>query len=175
MRESLWIGYEWDPCERIPHVLAREVRFEDDEMTVTMLDGRKVTVPVDWIPWLAEATPEERDRWGLMGVGGAIVWDDLDEELWVRSLFWDDPEKIRAEQEDGRNRLRRLVDEIEEEDIPFAERFFAFLRGTGTLAPYDDEPLSEEEKAGLEEARKEPTRVPLEQIEEELGWNDHDP
>ena len=41
------------------HPLAQDVVFTDDDLIVSLIDGRKVTVPLVWFPRLAKATKRE--------------------------------------------------------------------------------------------------------------------
>ncbi len=40
--------------------LAVDVSCSDDELTVVLDDGRSVSVPLEWFPRLAAATPRQR-------------------------------------------------------------------------------------------------------------------
>ena len=44
-------------------ISAREVRFDEDSMWVTLDDGRVLGVPLSWFPRLMDARPAERGRW----------------------------------------------------------------------------------------------------------------
>jgi len=66
---------------------AREVCFTDDEMTVGLADGRKVSVPLVWYPRLLHATPQQRQRWEFLGDGEGIHWEEIDEDLSVAGLL----------------------------------------------------------------------------------------
>lgn len=51
-------------------------------MMVSLSDGRIITLPIDkieWLRWLAEASPEQQANWSLEPGGFAIYWDDLDD------------------------------------------------------------------------------------------------
>jgi hypothetical protein len=64
-----------------------KVRFtEDDKLTVDLMDGRTITVPLARYPRLLRATPEQRDRWKVAGAGYGIHWPDLDEDLSTEGL-----------------------------------------------------------------------------------------
>jgi len=63
------------------------VNVTDDTLTVELLDGRTLSVPLAWYPRLTHATPEERSRWRLIGRGEGIHWSDLDEEISVEGLL----------------------------------------------------------------------------------------
>jgi hypothetical protein len=43
----------------------------DDELIVTLVDGRRVSAPLAWFPRLLGATPQQRSNWRLIdrGVG----------------------------------------------------------------------------------------------------------
>ena len=66
---------------------AVEVAFNDDELIVTLVDGRRVSAPLAWFPRLLGATPAQRQNWRLIGGGVGIHWDDVDEDISVRSLL----------------------------------------------------------------------------------------
>lgn len=66
---------------------AGDVSFTDDELVVTLVDGRRVSAPLAWFPRLLSATPDERKNWRLIGRGVGIQWDDVDEDIAVRTLL----------------------------------------------------------------------------------------
>ncbi len=66
---------------------AADVAFTDDELIVTLVDGRRVSAPLAWFPRLLKATAEQRKNWRLIGRGVGIHWDDIDEDISVRSLL----------------------------------------------------------------------------------------
>ena len=48
---------------------AVDVAFTDDELVVTLADGRSVSAPLEWFPRLLRATPAQRTNWSLIGRG----------------------------------------------------------------------------------------------------------
>lgn len=66
---------------------AVDVSCTDDELIVTLVDGRKVSAPLEWFPRLLRATPQQRAKWRLIGGGVGIHWQDVDEDISVRSLL----------------------------------------------------------------------------------------
>jgi len=44
-------------------IRVRAVTVSEDELTVALMDGRTITVPLAWYPRLAAATPEQRAHW----------------------------------------------------------------------------------------------------------------
>jgi len=64
-----------------------DVQCTDDELIVTLVDGRRVSTPLAWFPRLLRATPKQRANWRLIGGGIGIHWDDVDEDISVRTLL----------------------------------------------------------------------------------------
>src|SRR4051812_21005533 len=71
---------------------ATDVSVTDDQIIVTLADGRKIAAPLAWSPRLARATPEQHKNWRLIGSGQGIRWPDVDEDISVASLLADLPE-----------------------------------------------------------------------------------
>jgi hypothetical protein len=65
----------------------RDVRVTSRELTVVLGDGRRVSVPLEWYPRLANATPRERQQWELIGPGIGIHWPGVDEDISVEALL----------------------------------------------------------------------------------------
>ena len=63
----------------------RSVEFTASELVVTLVDGRKITTPLDWYPRLKAATPTERANFELMPMG--IHWPDIDEDLGIVGML----------------------------------------------------------------------------------------
>lgn len=70
-----------------PNARAATVEFGPDTLVVHLQDGRSLSVPLEWFPRLRDATPEERERWELLGSGIGIHWPDLDEDISVAGLL----------------------------------------------------------------------------------------
>ena len=67
--------------------LAVEVACSTDVLSVTLTDGRVVSVPLVWFPRLADASPRQRSGWELIGGGIGIHWEAIDEDISVASLL----------------------------------------------------------------------------------------
>ena len=65
----------------------RDLRFTDDTMSVDLMDGRTITVPLAWYPRLLHGSPRERANWTVCGGGFGIHWPDLDEDLSTEDLL----------------------------------------------------------------------------------------
>jgi hypothetical protein len=72
---------------RIREAFAQHVRVSDELLTVELVDGRSVSVPISWYPRLVHATAEERGKWRLIGRGEGIHWPELDEDIRVEALL----------------------------------------------------------------------------------------
>lgn len=66
---------------------ARDVVVTEDALTVSLADGRILSVPLTWYPRLWHGTADERGRWQLIGDGRGIHWPDLDEDISVEGLL----------------------------------------------------------------------------------------
>jgi hypothetical protein len=66
---------------------AQRLTVTEDSLTVDLVDGRTIAVPLAWFPRLAHAKPEERANWHLIGRGSGIHWPDIDEDISVESLL----------------------------------------------------------------------------------------
>jgi hypothetical protein len=72
-------------------VSAQNVNVTDDALIVDLSDGRTVSVPLAWFPRLLHGTPEERNKWRLIGGGEGIHLPDLDEDISVENLILGKP------------------------------------------------------------------------------------
>jgi hypothetical protein len=59
----------------------------DDTLSVRLMDGRTISVPLVWYPRLSNATAEQRKNWQIAGGGYGIHWEDLDEDLSTEGLL----------------------------------------------------------------------------------------
>jgi hypothetical protein len=66
---------------------ALEVFVTDDTLTVDLVDGRTLSVPIAWYPRLVHATAAERANCRMTGQGRGIHWPDLDEDVSVDGLL----------------------------------------------------------------------------------------
>ena len=66
---------------------AQDIKITKDEMSVELIDGRTMVVPLVWYPRVFNATERERNNWRLIGNGEGIHWPDLDEDISVEHLL----------------------------------------------------------------------------------------
>jgi hypothetical protein len=64
-----------------------DVAFSDDALSVSLRDGRVISVPLVWYPRLLNATPTQRKNWKIAGGGYGIYWPDVDEDLSTEGLL----------------------------------------------------------------------------------------
>ncbi len=71
--------------------LAIDVQVSEDTLSVELIDGRTIAVPLAWYPRLAHASAEERKTWRLIGSGRGIHWPSLDEDISTSNLLTGQP------------------------------------------------------------------------------------
>lgn len=74
-----------------PQIKIKDVTVTDDMITATLMDGRIISVPLEWSWRLAEATPEQRNRFELIGDGHGIHWPDIDEDISAEGMLFGCP------------------------------------------------------------------------------------
>jgi hypothetical protein len=63
----------------------RTVEFTATELVVTLVDGRKITTPLEWYPRLRKASAADRANYEIMPMG--ISWPALDEDLSIAGML----------------------------------------------------------------------------------------
>lgn len=71
----------------IQEARAQSVIVSEDSLIVDLVDGRTVIAPLVWYPRLWYGTPEERNKFDIIGNGTLIHWPDLDEDLGVSGIL----------------------------------------------------------------------------------------
>src|SRR6266436_6071766 len=66
---------------------AQSAKVSREALTVDLVDGRTIIVPLVWFPRLWHGTIEERKHLEIFGDGAYIHWPDLDEDLTVAGLL----------------------------------------------------------------------------------------
>jgi len=69
------------------HPRVQSVEFTDDDLIVSLVDGRKVAVPLLRFPRLAKASKSQLENYELLGDGEGIHWLEIDEDLSVAGLL----------------------------------------------------------------------------------------
>jgi len=65
----------------------KNVYFTEDVITVDLIDGRTITVPLVWYSRLLNGTVEQRNKWAICGGGDGIHWEELDEDLSTEGML----------------------------------------------------------------------------------------
>ena len=66
---------------------AASVRVADSRLVINLVDGRVLSVPLEWFPRLQQATAEQFGDWRLIGRGAGVHWEALDEDISVPRLL----------------------------------------------------------------------------------------
>lgn len=64
-----------------------DISFSSDALKVVLADGREVSAPLEWFPRLRDANEQQRKNWRLIGSGIGIHWEDVDEDVSIKSLL----------------------------------------------------------------------------------------
>jgi hypothetical protein len=68
----------------------KDVQCDEEYLSVDLMDGRTIRVPLAWYPRLWNATAEQRRNWQKLGSYG-IHWPDVDEDLSTAGLLRGEP------------------------------------------------------------------------------------
>jgi hypothetical protein len=116
------------------------VEFSGDALSVSLRDGRVITVPLAWYPRLLNATPEQLQNWKIAGGGYGLHWPDLDEDLSTEGLLRGGPHRrltlLRSDRRGDRNptKLRGVESHLMAKNAKDgAAGRSALLAGTGEL------------------------------------------
>ena len=81
-----------------------DVRFTEDELSVTLMDDRTISVPLTWYLRLLHATKKQRRNWETCAAGYGIHWPDIDEDLSTEGLLRGAPSTTCARHETMRRK-----------------------------------------------------------------------
>lgn len=68
-----------------PRILSVEVT--DQAIVARLVDGRVVSVPLEWSWRLKEATRAQRKHWEIIGGGQGVHWPDVDEDISIEGML----------------------------------------------------------------------------------------
>lgn len=72
------------------------VNFQGNTVYLHLADGRVIGNPLDWHPWLANATPEQRANVELFEL--SAYWPDLDDGLDAEEMMKGIPPRLARTQ-----------------------------------------------------------------------------
>lgn len=64
-----------------------DLSFTSGALKVILADGREISAPLEWFPRLRDANNKQRKNWRLIGKGIGIHWEDIDEDISIKSLL----------------------------------------------------------------------------------------
>lgn len=67
--------------------LAKNVKFDQDNMWVDLTDGRRLGIPLIYFPRLLNASEKQRVSFIISGGGTGLHWDEIDEDISVDNLL----------------------------------------------------------------------------------------
>lgn len=68
------------------YFVAIDVSFTDDFICLTLSDGREVRTPIVFYPRLKNASLKQRKNFELIGLGTALHWPEVDEDLSIKGI-----------------------------------------------------------------------------------------
>lgn len=74
-----------------PDIRVKNVVIDEDNLSVEIMDGRTIKVPLVWYPRLLNANIEQLNKWEICGGGYGIHWEEIDEDISVEGLLRGSP------------------------------------------------------------------------------------
>lgn len=74
-----------------PQSKIKDIHVNDETITAYLMDGRVISVPLEWSWRLAEATPEQRQHFEIIGDGHGVHWADIDEDISADGMLYGMP------------------------------------------------------------------------------------
>src|SRR5207248_1525602 len=72
-------GRQKERMSYLPRIV--KLLVSEEEICATLADGRRIAVPLAWSWRLAEATPQQRANFRIIGDGQGVHWPDIDEDI----------------------------------------------------------------------------------------------
>jgi hypothetical protein len=69
----------------------KKVQIDEDNLSVELMDGRVVSVPLVWSWRLSEANSEQRHHYEIIGDGEVIHWPEIDEDISIEGMLYGIP------------------------------------------------------------------------------------
>jgi hypothetical protein len=66
---------------------AQKIWFDEDNLWLSLYDGRTLSVPLAYFPRLRKASKEQLQKFEISGGGIGLHWDDIDEDISVSGLL----------------------------------------------------------------------------------------
>jgi hypothetical protein len=72
---------------RHPGERVKKAKLTKYKLVVDLVDGRTISVPLEWFPRLVTATATQRSKWEIVAGGFGIHWPDVDEDVSTEGLL----------------------------------------------------------------------------------------
>ncbi|MDF3818513.1 DUF2442 domain-containing protein [Leptospira sp. 96542] len=69
---------------------AKKIWFDEDNLWISLFDGRSLSVPLAYFPRLRKASAIQLQKFEVSGGGIGIHWEELDEDISVPALLLGD-------------------------------------------------------------------------------------
>ncbi|MDI6731617.1 MAG: DUF2442 domain-containing protein [Candidatus Margulisbacteria bacterium] len=66
---------------------ASSVKITEEDIIVSLIDGREIKVPLVWFPKLFHADTAQKNNYRLIGNGVGLHWPEIDEDLSVAGFL----------------------------------------------------------------------------------------
>lgn len=76
--------------------LASDIWFDNDHIFVRLTNGVEISTSLKYFPRLMNANPDQRNKWELIGKGVGIYWEEIDEDISIKTLlrYSDHPNRL---------------------------------------------------------------------------------
>jgi len=82
----LWLNSRMLSYGKLREVFAREIRFDKNNLTAELKDGRCICTPLNWFPQLSQASTEDQMYWVLSNNGLRVQWPSLDLDICIEQF-----------------------------------------------------------------------------------------
>jgi len=72
-------------------VRIKDIKITEDTIIAHLMDGRTISAPLVWSWRLAEATPEQRANYEIIGDGHGVHWPGVDEDISAEGMLYGTP------------------------------------------------------------------------------------
>jgi len=63
------------------------LHFTSDKMLVSLEDGTKLSIPLEWFPHLRDAKMQQLNNLRFIEKGEGVHWEELDEDILIENLL----------------------------------------------------------------------------------------
>ena len=74
-------------AKKIEELSIVSLAVDEDSLTATISDGRRVSIPVAWFPRLENASLDQLKNFEISPSGYGIHWPDVDEDISIKAFI----------------------------------------------------------------------------------------